>query len=325
MYPLVCIDIRNFLNQIYLFSDDHFRHTTVIDRTLKENLDELLVQKVARTLVDILSTQYLGQIVQILTNLDHFERACTELEGVLVEARSSSSAAGPITLSATAEFNASKKRAEKRIFELVNSKIDQLIGTAEYDWTSTFLPGEVSQYMQELTRYLGNTMDSVLLGLPDEIKEQIYFEALAHISKALLILPLDPHVRTISAQAAGAYRMDVGHLVDFVKSLRPESNPDALLESLEELRQTTELMGFAAEGKGEVFFDISKSKDLFSKVDKLKGPELLEKVMPVGAAPTQAQTPVAPQQEDTHRNRLGAGFGGLGDRLAGQFGRRDRS
>lgn len=37
-------------------------------------------------------------------------------------------------LRATEEFQSNKKTAEKRIFELVNSKIDDLIETAEYDW-----------------------------------------------------------------------------------------------------------------------------------------------------------------------------------------------
>jgi hypothetical protein len=36
MYPLCCIDIRNFLNQFYFFSDDHFQHPDVIDETLKK-------------------------------------------------------------------------------------------------------------------------------------------------------------------------------------------------------------------------------------------------------------------------------------------------
>ena len=36
MYPLCCIDIRNFLNQFYFFSDDHFQHPTVIDETLRK-------------------------------------------------------------------------------------------------------------------------------------------------------------------------------------------------------------------------------------------------------------------------------------------------
>lgn len=38
MYPLCCIDIRNFLNQFYFFSDDHFQHPNVIDETLKKVL-----------------------------------------------------------------------------------------------------------------------------------------------------------------------------------------------------------------------------------------------------------------------------------------------
>lgn len=99
-----------------------------------QSLDELLSQKVCKSLIERLSSQYLGQIVQILINLEHFEIACQELEQLLIRARSSTSAGGPVTLSATEEFRNNKKTAEKRIFELVNSKIDDLIDTAEYDW-----------------------------------------------------------------------------------------------------------------------------------------------------------------------------------------------
>lgn len=81
-----------------------------------------------------LSSQYLGQIVQILINLEHFEIACQELEKLLKAARSSNSTAGPVSLKATSAFRNNKKTAEDRIYELVNSKIDDLIETAEYDW-----------------------------------------------------------------------------------------------------------------------------------------------------------------------------------------------
>lgn len=36
MYPLCCIDIRNFLNQFYFFANDDFSHPNVIDETLKD-------------------------------------------------------------------------------------------------------------------------------------------------------------------------------------------------------------------------------------------------------------------------------------------------
>lgn len=81
-----------------------------------------------------LNSQYLGQIVQILINLEYFETACQELEQLLIRARSSTSAGGPVTLKATEQFRNNKKTAEKRIFELVNSKIDDLIETSDYDW-----------------------------------------------------------------------------------------------------------------------------------------------------------------------------------------------
>jgi hypothetical protein len=84
--------------------------------------------------VEKLSTSYLSQIVQILINLEYFEAASRELEGLLQAARSPNSAGGPTILTATEKFTNSKKEAEKRIFELVNSKIDDLVETAEYDW-----------------------------------------------------------------------------------------------------------------------------------------------------------------------------------------------
>lgn len=113
--------------------------------------------------------------------------ACQELEVLLAAARSQNSTVGPISLNATAKFRNNKKAAEKRIFEVVNSKIDDLIETAEYDWMAASEPTEPSNYMQTLTRFLSNIMNSTLLGLPTEIKELIYFDALSHAANMILV------------------------------------------------------------------------------------------------------------------------------------------
>lgn len=129
----------------------------------------------------------MGQIVQILINLEHFEHACYELEILLAAARSQGSTSGSTALNATEKFRSNKKAAEKRIFEVVNSKIDDLVETAEYDWTAPSPPTEPSNYMQTLTRFLSNIMNSTLLGLPTEIKELIYFDALSHAADTILV------------------------------------------------------------------------------------------------------------------------------------------
>ncbi|QKX60111.1 uncharacterized protein TRUGW13939_07253, partial [Talaromyces rugulosus] len=270
MYPLCCIDIRNFLNQFYFFSNDDFPHLDVIDETLKTALDDLLSNQVCETLVERLGSQYLGQIVQILINLEHFEMACQELEGLLVAARSQSTTPSPVSLNATEKFRNNKKAAEKRIFEVVNSKIDDLIETAEYDWVAPVEPTEPSNYMQTLTRFLSNIMNSTLLGLPTEIKELIYFDALSHAANEILALPLSPEVRKINPNGVIALSKDIDYLADFVDSL----DVPILKENLDELQQTVNLL--QSENSDE-FYDISTRNKKYGRVDAMNGPVLLEK------------------------------------------------
>uniref|UniRef100_A0A093UW28 Exocyst complex component SEC15 n=1 Tax=Talaromyces marneffei PM1 TaxID=1077442 RepID=A0A093UW28_TALMA len=268
----------NFLNQFYFFSNDDFSHADVIDETLKTALDDLLSNEVCETLVERLSSQYLGQIVQILINLEHFEMACQELEALLVAARSQASTAGPVSLKATEKFRNNKKAAEKRIFEVVNSKIDDLIETAEYDWTPTVEPEEPSNYMQTLTRFLSNIMNSTLLGLPTEIKELIYFDALSHAANEILALPLSPEVRKINPYGVTALAKDVEYLATFVDSL---NNP-ILRENLDELQQTVNLL---QSDNSDEFYDISTRNKKYGRVDAMNGPILLEKLTRTVSSP----------------------------------------
>ncbi|KAL7626685.1 Rab GTPase-binding exocyst subunit S15 [Parahypoxylon ruwenzoriense] len=274
-------ELTNFLNQFYFFSDDHFQHRGKIDDTLRKSLDELLTEKVCQSLVERLSSQYLGQIVQILINLEHFEIACQELEQLLIRARSSASAGGPLTLAATEQFRENKKTAEKRIFELVNSKIDDLVETAEYDWTSINRPAEPSNYMQTLTRYLSNIMNSTLLGLPREIKELIYFDALSHAANKILALPLSPDVKKINPNGVAALSMDAQHLTNFVDGLE---NGFMLRSNLDELEQTIHLL---QSDNTDEFFDITTRNKKYGRVDAVNGPVLLEKLTQQISSPGQ--------------------------------------
>lgn len=94
----------------------------------------MLCNQICQPLTEHLSSQYPGQIAQILINLEHFERACVELQDELAEQRKVRRSGGSVTLAATEQFREGRRKAEKRIFELVKSKIDDLTETAEYDW-----------------------------------------------------------------------------------------------------------------------------------------------------------------------------------------------
>ncbi|KAG9786096.1 exocyst complex subunit Sec15-like protein, partial [Aureobasidium melanogenum] len=290
MYPLCCIDIRNFVNQFYFFAaqDDTTPSplSSKIDAELLTSLDDLLTTKVCASLVSKLSSQYLGQIVQILINLSHFTTACHELETLLATARTTSSGFStatnsnngnylgpPITLRATAQFSTHQKTAENRIFELVNSKVSDLIETAEYDWLSRDAPVEPSNYILTVTRYLSNIINSVLLSLPSSLKDLMLFNAVSHTASSILALPLADNVDRITTPAIAQLSMDVDHFRSYVETL---PNNSILLESLDELIQTVALM---ATDQPDEFYDISLRNKKYRNVDPLKGPRLLEKVV----------------------------------------------
>jgi hypothetical protein len=120
------------------------------------------------------------------------------------------------------------------------------------------LSAEPSNYMQTLTRYLSNIMNSTLLGLPREIKELIYFDALSHASTIILALPLDPEVKKI--------------------------NPNAMIlkDNLEELMQTVELMRTAGD---EEYYEAGNKQRRFGRVDALNAPRILEKYVNLSFGP----------------------------------------
>ncbi|KAF3193540.1 hypothetical protein TWF225_010277 [Orbilia oligospora] len=271
MYPLCCIDLRSFLNKYYFFSREYFHHPHKIDETLRVSLDEMLMEQVCKSLHERLTSKYLGQIVQILINLEHFETACSELQ-ILLRDVSASAHAGPVQLEALEMFRNEKKTAEKRIFELVNSKLDDLLEGAEYDWMPDTAEETASPYLLAMTRFLTDIMETTLLGLPNDIKGFVYFDALSHLASEILKLPLSEHVRMINKNAVKNMDQDVAYLEEFVKSL--ESEGSNLPRIFEELRETVNLL---KSDNPEEFYDISVRMKHYTKVDPLNGPLLMEK------------------------------------------------
>lgn len=177
---------------------------------------------------------------------------------------------------------------------------------------STTASTEPSNYIQTLTRYLSNIMNSTLLGLPREIKELIYYDALNHAAERILVsrkardsscyrlsvtkvltiiplqaLPLQPEVKTINPNGVAAMAMDVQSLVEFVSGL---DNSFMLMEVLQELEQTVKLL--QAENADD-FYDISVRNRHYGRVNAMNGPVLLEKLTHTVEAPNRAAATMA--------------------------------
>jgi hypothetical protein len=161
-----------------------------------QSLDELLVANVNQPLSLRLDSKNLAQIVQILINLEYLENACRALEELLMQSRSTHRA-GTLKLIATSEFGNTRKMAEKRVFELTNSKIDDFLDIADYDWLPSLLftycrvsatkNTHPSAYLQDVVAFLTTVVRTALQNLPQNIKTFVYFDSLDHLATSLKV------------------------------------------------------------------------------------------------------------------------------------------
>ncbi|KAK9453691.1 exocyst complex subunit Sec15-like-domain-containing protein [Dipodascopsis uninucleata] len=264
VYPLSCAEIRNFVNQHYSFADEYSEQNPErIELTLRSSLDELLVDVVCNTLVGRLKSNNREEIVQIIINLEYFETASIELESMLNET-STAHFSDPLKLRAAEEFSIAHKKAEKRIFELVNSKIDDFLEIADYNWETETESNGPSSYLIDMVNFLETLVNSTLVNLPKSIKSFIYFEAFDHLATSLLDILLNSG-RRISRSALANFNRDVSYLEDFVAALgspngrqrglngnstgsvrsrygNEEDSDNSLLTTFTELRQTIDLL-----------------------------------------------------------------------------------
>ncbi|CAJ0851754.1 18413_t:CDS:10 [Entrophospora sp. SA101] len=211
-YPCCCLDIKSFINQYYEFAEGDARRYSYVDDIAKQTLDILLIEHLNQVLYDKLQSTNMSQIVQIIINLEYLEYACVEIEKLLKSKRSSHRG-GKIKLNALEHFRETRKKAEKRIYELVNFKIDDFLEIADYDC-------------------------STLYNLPMTIKIFIYLVALSHLSTSLRNLILSPDVKRINSNAIANFDVDVNFLEQFAQSLEDPQIADAFIE----LRQIVTLL-----------------------------------------------------------------------------------
>ncbi|KAJ8660146.1 hypothetical protein O0I10_004005 [Lichtheimia ornata] len=236
VFPTCCRDVSAFVHQFYQFAEGFSQTHGEMDDILKKAVDSLLIQQINAILLKKLESTNLSQIVQIIINIEYFESTCPDFEMLLMETRSFHRS-GRIHLKATSTFKETRRKAEKRIFELVNHKLDEFLELSDIDWEARDLQEYPSSHLQDLVTFLTNVTNAALLNLPESIKSLLYYDALEHLSQSMKTMLLDPDVRVITEVALKNFNTDVRFVEDFVHNLGDPTVRETFLE----LRQLLDL------------------------------------------------------------------------------------
>ncbi|KAJ6598867.1 rsec15 [Mycena vulgaris] len=216
-FYLCCQDIRAFIQKFYAFVEGVSQHHRNIDELLNKSLDDLLHNHISQTIGKRLAgTSTLSQIAQIVTNLEHFQVACVELQRSLNNLRSSQRG-GSITLNASASFENTLSRALARITGLITSKLDDFFGLSEYDWTPNGRENGPSMYLYELVNWLTTVVDSLVI--KESYKDEAYKGALAYIAECLMDFLTGRNIPMMNENAISNILIDVDFLEDELRRI----------------------------------------------------------------------------------------------------------
>ncbi|KAH6562959.1 hypothetical protein BASA60_010876 [Batrachochytrium salamandrivorans] len=265
-----CQYIKNFISDYYRFADGFSQQSYEMDDLLKKSLENLLVQNLNGSLLRKIEGTSLSLVIQVMINAQWFEKACGQFEEVLQDQWSAYNGVR-VVLQVSQTFEDTRLVAEKRLFEIINSKIDGFLEVSDYNWEATTANNLASVYLTDLVDYLTTVVSSTLALLPSATKAYVYFEAFDHLTSSLKGLLLDPKLKRVTIAMLHTLDIDVAYLETFIKKLNDTSAGDAFTE----LRQ---LINY---GKSESYEDILVPAiriKKFSRVDMNDAILILEKL-----------------------------------------------
>lgn len=184
-----------------------------------QSLDDLFIRSIGETIVQRLAnTTTVPQIAQLVTNVEHFQAACQELERTLTSLRfvsyqlcvpktrlepihdRSTQRGGVIRLSASKSFESTLSRSLKRLTGLINSKLDQSFEFSMYNWTPQKRESVPNMQLDELINWLTTVVDS--LAIKEQYKDEAYKGAFEYIAETLMV----EYLVTLSACVFSYYR-----------------------------------------------------------------------------------------------------------------------
>ncbi|KAI9000170.1 exocyst complex subunit Sec15-like-domain-containing protein [Hyaloraphidium curvatum] len=290
-FPQTCTTIKRFITGFYKFTEGFSQQYGEMDDIFKKALEALLSRNVNGALLQRLKGNNLTQVVQIVTNLTYYELACGEFERLVQEQRAAYRS-GKVTLHAVQTFRDTHKTAEKRIFQIINDKLDNFMELVDYDFVAPYAAQRPSAWLQDMVGWLSTTISSTLSALPAGMKSFVYFDIFDHLNNNFKKILLDPNIFQITPAFVETLNADVSYVEGFLATLGDAN----VVECFAEVRQ---LINLAQSEKPEDFATPQGRSKSYPRVRVTDAISLFEKLQPPDSGMFKRKDA---QQEQKRRN-----------------------
>ncbi|ODV97845.1 hypothetical protein PACTADRAFT_47695 [Pachysolen tannophilus NRRL Y-2460] len=218
LYPMTCIQIRQFINDHFKFIHNYYMYNlNDLNNILADSLDNILIQIVIKYLKMKTDSTIKEEISQNLINLEFFSNSISQFEKLISLQSAPSNSLTTITLKSYEKFIELRKKAESKLFEMVDSKIEGLIDFANWDWQTKELNTEPNIFIKDIGEFLEMMFNTNFNNLPTSIKRLLLFRSFDLLADQFLKLLKENN--TITKEAISNFDLDTSYLESIVNTL----------------------------------------------------------------------------------------------------------
>lgn len=228
LYPMTCTIVKKLYNDITKFTFELYRHDLAQLNKIVIGYMESTNEVVNKMIRDKLDSTSREEISQILINLDYFIIGAKEMSNYMTKENILKNPDIEIRLSAIKSFTESRKMAETKLIQLIDSKISDILETVNFEWNSTEIRQDPDITIIDVGQFLEMMFASTLVNLPYSVQTLLIFREFDSLARKVLEILLNDTPSHISQESVHNFGVDINYLQGIIPRifafLRDDSN-----------------------------------------------------------------------------------------------------
>lgn len=226
LYPMTITIIKKIYNDFTKFTNEFYRlNLSQINKIIINNMEAItdIVNNMIREKLDSTSRE---EISQILINLDYFIIGAKEMSNYMSRENVLKNPDIEIRLSAMNNFTESRKMAETKLIELIDSKISDILETVNFEWDSKDIRQEPDITIIDLGQFLEMMFASTLINLPYSVQTLLIFREFDSLTRKVLEILLTETPNHITQESVHNFGIDIEYLQSIIPRIFSFSKDD---------------------------------------------------------------------------------------------------
>lgn len=232
LYPMACTLAKKTYGKMVTFLNNFYQHELYhLNTILVKTMDSIFQKVVNNKIRSKLDTTSREEIAQVLINLDYFVIAAREFSSILTRENIIQNPDVEIRLASAEQLTESRKYAETKLIELIDSKVSDLMEFVELDWVATTIKQEPDISIRDIAQFLEMMFTSTLVNLPYSVKTLLIFREFDSLTRRFLEMLLNGTPSTITPQSVLNFEMDMKFLEGIISKIFPSETKELPFES----------------------------------------------------------------------------------------------